>query len=206
MEGREVGYARARLARLIQTNNYHADAAPAVLHALLPVLTGARRLDLAYMVLLQTSAPSWLANLLEGEKLMVGEPSLGFDPAQIGLMEWLIDSLVGLTIAVDEADASQARHLIIKPQPPFGHQFLAGSPVSNVEARLPTSFGQIGVEWWIREAGFELRLEVPTSCTATVVTPDGIEQTVQSGQHHFMMDFDRGGDGIPTLLDLTSVG
>ena len=57
LEPQEQSIAQQRLAELLAEANYHTDVCPAIVHALLPTLTQAGRLDLAYMVLLQTSAP-----------------------------------------------------------------------------------------------------------------------------------------------------
>ncbi len=204
LEGDELLLAQARLATLLQAENYHASVAPALIPALLPVLTNAQRLDLAYMLLLQTSAPSWLASI-DGGGALIGYPQdLGFDPAQIGIWEWLVDCLIGVRVTLPDNDnRGEARQYVIEPRPPFGQQFLAGSPVQWIDASIPTAYGMVRTAWTIKESHFELKLEIPPSCVACVITPDGIEQHVQSGTHRFVMDFNRGGDGIPTLLDLT---
>lgn len=202
LEGRERELAEQRLAHLLQGSNYHTDVAPAVMRGLLPVLTRADRLDLAYMVLLQTSAPSWLAVTHEGSNLIGYEPGV-FDIAQVGLLEWLLESLVGISLHEDYSVGRNGyRSVRVRPKPPFGTQFDAGAPVQFVEASLPTVHGVYLVTWQIQEDGFELELVVPPGCTALVTMPDEIEQQVSSGHHRFVMDFDAGGDGIPTLLDL----
>ena len=61
LETHERQIAQDRLIELLKEGNYHADVVPGVLRALLPTLTEAGRLDLAYMVLLQTSQPTRLA-------------------------------------------------------------------------------------------------------------------------------------------------
>jgi len=204
LDGQERELAQQRLVHLVQSANYHTDAVPAVVRGLLPVLTQAGRLDMAYMVLLQTSSPSWLAQINAGSNL-VGYQSGIFDIAHVGLLEWLMESLVGLSLHEDYSVGMNGyRSVRIRPKPPFGALFAAGSPVQLVESSLETSYGPYEVKWWISEDCFELELVIPPGCTALVTMPDEIEQQVSSGRHRFVMDFGAGGDGIPTLLDLAS--
>ncbi len=202
LDADEVTTAQTRLVELLQQQNYHIDAAPILVHTVLPVLTDAGRLDMAYMVLLQTSAPSWLAGI-EQRPGCIGRNTDEFDIANVGVWEWLLESLIGLRLHEDySVNMNGCRSVRIRPMPPFGAQFLAGSPVRFVEASVQTLYGQYDVKWWIKEQGFELELLIPPGCRALVTMPDGIEQQVQSGHHRFVMDFDAGGDGVPTLLDL----
>ena len=194
--------AEQSLLTLLQDNNYHAQVVPAVLRALLPTLSTAGRLDVAYMVLLQTSQPSWFGNINAGGTLVARQPGM-FDIAEIGLLEWLVESMVGIALDSDySVDQNAYRGVRIQPMPPFGKQFLAGSPIRLVEASLSTLQGVYEVKWQIKESCFELDVLVPPSCTAVVVMPDGIEHAVRSGAHSFVMDFGAGGDGVPTLLDM----
>ncbi len=202
LEEDEQATAQQRLAELLQQHNYHIDLAPILIHALLPVLTAAGRLDLAYMVLLQTSEPSWLATI-EQHPGCIGLQPGRFDIANAGLWEWLLESLIGLRLHEDySANRNGYRSVRVRPMPPLGAQFLAGSPVRFVEASLQTLHGRFEIKWWIRQACFELELLVPPGCDALVTMPDGIEQQIRSGHHRFMMDFGAGGDGVPTLLEL----
>jgi len=111
--------------------------------------------------------------------------------------------VVGITLddCVSTEDIGYQR-VRIQPMPPFGKQFLAGSPVQFVDAELHTIQGVFKVKWQIGEDSFTLDVVIPPSSTAVVVLPDGIEHAVYSGKHSFVMDFDAGGDGIPTLLDM----
>jgi alpha-L-rhamnosidase len=202
LEDHERELAEQRLVELLQNNHYHTDVVPAVLHAVLPTLTRAGRLDMAYMVLLQTSAPSWLASVNAGAQLIGREPGM-FDIANMGLSEWLVESLIGISLHEDySVDCNGFRSVRIRPMPPFGKQFLAGSPVQFVEASLQTLHGRYEVKWWIKEDCFELELLVPPGCNAWVTMPDDIEERVQSGHHRFVMDFGAGGDGVPFLVDM----
>jgi len=202
LEDKECQRAEQRLVELLQQQNYHSSAAPVVLPHLLSVLTAADRLDMAYMVLLQTSAPSWLAAVQAGDRLVARQPGHP-GMANVGVLTWLLESLVGIRLQDDYAlDKNAFRSVRVRPRPPLGKQFLAGAPVQFVEASLRTPMGRFDVSWWIKDDRFEVELLVPPGCEAQVVMPDEIEQTVYSGHHRFMMDFKAGGDGVPTLLEL----
>ncbi|XOV84715.1 MAG: alpha-L-rhamnosidase N-terminal domain-containing protein [bacterium] len=202
LEDAEQQRAEQRLVELLQQQNYHSHAAPLVLPHLLPVLTAAERLDIAYMVLLQTSTPSWLAAVQAGDRLIAREPGRP-EMASVGVLTWLLESLVGICLQDEYApDMNAYRAVRVRPRPPLGKQFLAGAPVQFVEGSLRTPMGRYDVSWWIKEDRFELELLVPPGCQAQVIMPDDIEQTVQSGHHRFSMDFNAGGDGVPTLLEL----
>lgn len=202
LEDIEQQRAEQRLVEIMQSQHYHSKAAPLVLPHVLPVLTHAGRLDIAYMVLLQTSAPSWLAAIQAGDRLVARVPGSP-DLASVGVLTWLIESLVGVRL---QDDFSQHRNgyraVTVRPMPPLGKQFLAGAPVQFIEASLRTPMGRFEISWWIKDDRFELELLIPTGCEALVIMPDDIEQTVQSGHHRFLMDFQAGGDGVPTLLEL----
>jgi alpha-L-rhamnosidase len=190
------------LIELVQSANYHVDVAPVLMPLYLPTLTRAGRLDLAYMCLLQTSDPSWLASINQGSRLL-GRETSECSVADIGIWHWLVESLIGLAVhETASPEHNGYRMARVRPMPPLGKHFLAGSPVEFVEASLQTIHGSFEIKWWIREDCFELELLVPPGCGALVTMPDDIEQTVQSGFHRFVMGFEIGGDGVPILLEL----
>ena len=204
LEPDELAAVQGRLVQLMQRNTYHVDVCPVLVHAVLPVLTLAGRLDVAYMVLLQTSPPGWLGSIEAGATLLERVPG-EFDMAQYGVWQWLLESLVGLVPLAPSADQAAwdaMREVRIQPMPPLGKQFQAGSPVEQVEFALATLHGEYEVAWHIHAERFELSVLVPPGCRARVIMPDGVERNVGGGRHRFTMDFDAGGDGIPTLLNV----
>jgi len=206
LEADERVTAQQRLVELFQQQHYHVDVAPILVHAVLPALTDAGRLDIAYMVLLQTSAPSWMAGIDQRPGCIGLRPG-EFDIASIGIWEWLLESLIGLRLHEDDSvNTNGYRSVRIRPMPPFGALFAAGSPVQFVEASVQTLYGEYEVKWWIKQDCFELELLIPPGCRALVTMPDGIEQQAHSGHHRFVMDFGAGDDGVPTLLELAGRG
>ena len=204
LETQEQAFAEDRLIGLVQDAQYHTDVEPAIVHALLPTLTNAGRLDLAYMVLLQTSQPSWLHNVEAGFRLVARRPEQ-FDIVQAGLMQWIVESMVGLSLDDDYSQQGNGfRKVRIRPRPPLGKLFLAGAPIQFVDVALNTLNGRYVVRWRIEEDRFELSIVVPPNCRARVHLPDDTEQEVASGSHDFVVAFRAGGDGIPILMDRAS--
>ena len=173
MRGDESRVGARRLSELVRTEQYHARVPPRLVSALLPVLTSAGRADVAYMVLLQTSPPSWLAGLEDSGKVLVDARG-NMDLAQAGFLRWVLLFLVGIrlpglasaaelvryreTTVAHGAGGGQVFH--IEPKPPLGHLFLAGAPVEFVAATVPSLWGDIQVSWHISDEAYTLEVGV----------------------------------------------
>lgn len=208
LQGEELALAQGALVRLLMENSYRPELCSKLVHALLPVLTDAGRLDIAYMVLVQISLPSRLG-ALDGGATMVGLRPDRVEIAHTSLWEWLLGSLIGFRTAVPDEEASpgNALQLVqVRPMPPLGNQFQAGLPIQSIEAQLQTIQGVFEIEWQILHDRFELRVVIPPGCSAQVIMPDSTEQLAQSGRHHFVMDFDSRPDDVPTLLNVAGTG
>ena len=204
LDEEEALRAQQELIQLLQNNAYQADVVAGVKRAILPVLTKADRLDMAYMVLLRTSESGWFSGV-QADTTLLGRQRGIADIAEVGLLDWLVESLVGIALDADRGhDDHGYTRVRVQPRPPLGQQFLAGSPVQFVESTLSTAQGQYYVQWNIEKDLFRLEVTVPPGCSAVVCLPDGIEHEVTSGHHEFVMSFVEGGDGVPTLLDFNA--
>ena len=170
---------------------------PTLSVALLTELTRADRLDVAYMVLLQTTKHSWMGRVLKGYTLTYAGTEL--DAAQMGVLNWLIGTMVGLQLP---DDAEYSHEFVIAPKPPFGAQFQAGAPVNEINALITTMFGELAIDWQIDQETFNLQIVLPPGTSAVVSLPDGVVAKVQSGKHKFSVRFDSAGDGLPILRDV----
>ncbi len=197
VEDHEIELAEENLIERLIADSYQVDVVPIALSSVLGAITRAGRLDVAYMVLLQTTPASWLGQVRKGQRVVARTDVA--DIAQAGLLKWLVEEMVGLKFA-SSADSSQ--HLHLKPRPPFGQGFQAGSPIRFLAASFESLYGSYEVEWEIGEREFHLYLTLPPSTVADVELPDGVVHSVLSGEHHFSMDFSRGGDGVPTLVQV----
>ncbi|MGK0220880.1 MAG: alpha-L-rhamnosidase [Limisphaerales bacterium] len=199
----EETQAQSRLLERIQLAKYQVNLEPAVVGALLAEICRAGRLDMAYMVLLQTTPTSWMGRVLVGNKYVAAQQAP--DPAQCAILDWIFKNIVGVQLP-DDLDSEQNgfRHMRIAPKPPLGAQFQAGAPFNAVDTSFTTLYGEVSVAWLIGAQSFELKVTLPPSCTAEVELPDGVTQRVQSGSHSFFMDYAKGRDGVPILREVTS--
>jgi alpha-L-rhamnosidase len=170
------------------------------------VLTREGRVDLAYALMLQISAPSWLyairqnaTSLMEAER---GELTGNLASGAVG--EWLYRDLAGLDIDAELNSGRDAyRRVRIQPRPPLGVGFAEGPSLCYVEASLDTVAGRFEVRWDITDDAFDLTVTIPCNCSAHVFMPDDTEYEAVAGVHEFRMDLEQGGDGIPILREIS---
>jgi alpha-L-rhamnosidase len=204
LEGAERSQALKRLEDQLRRAGFHAGVDYRNGALLLEVLTLTGRLEAAYQVLLQTSAPSWLHPVREGATSCVdeaqAEPSR---PAAGSVVQWLYGSVAGLELNPDlTPDQNAYRSVRIRPRPPISMAFAGGLPLTRVSAALDTVNGRYESAWHIDDRMFRLRVGVPCNCSARVIMPDGTVHDVVAGSHEFAMPLehlDQAADGIPLL-------
>jgi alpha-L-rhamnosidase len=205
LEGSERANALQRLEGQLRRDGFHSGVDSREGALLLEVLTLEGRSDLAYQLLLQTSAPSWLHPVLENATScwdeMTGELSR---PAAGSVAEWLYTYLAGIELDPDLTPEQNAyRAVIIQPHPPLGIGFAAGPPVRRVAAAMDTINGRYESTWELGDQAFVLKVRVPCNCSARVIMPDEAEHHVMAGAHEFTLRFDQAGDGIPILREVS---
>ncbi len=146
---------------------------------LLPVLADNGHLDLAYDLLLQDSAPSWLAMVDRGATTMWerwdgvdehGTPHESLNHYSKGaVISFLHRYVAGL-----ERLAPTWRRFRVRPRP--------GGGVRRASAYHETPHGTAAVEWRLGDE-LELTVTVPPGCTAEVVLPSGATAPVGPGRH-----------------------
>jgi alpha-L-rhamnosidase len=169
---------------------------------LLPALTSTGHLDVAYDVLLQRTAPSWLYTVLAGATTIwerwdalredgsvpmgsletgSGSSMVSFNHYAYGAVaEWLHTTVAGLR---PDPDDPGYHHFLVEPRP--------GDGLTSASASLLTRFGPASVAWTIvgeggADAGpLHLEVEVPPNTSATVTVPGSEPVTVGSGSHTF---------------------
>jgi len=178
---------------------------------LLEVLTLEGRADLAYRVLLQTTSPGWLHPLNAGaDVLWDTTAAVPGRLAAAAVAGWLQRFMLGIELDHNLTPELNAyRQVRIQPRPPLGPGFAAGAPVQEAAGHLDTVHGRFESAWRIGAASFELDVRVPGNASALVILPDGSEQLVESGSHHFEMPLDtdaaQAGD-IPVLREISGGG
>ena len=209
----------------IESRRWHLSTGFVGTPYLLHVLTNHGHLDVAYRLLLQTSAPSWLYPVTQGattiwERWDGWTEEHGFQDAAMNSFnhyaygavgEWLYGTLAGLELDADLAPRRNAYRCVrVQPRPPLGQAFKArfpgGPPLHYVGATLETMVGRYEVSWEISGARFRLKAAVPPNCRATIVLPDGDVRQVASGRHELSMVIGDGAeDGIPVLSNISQI-
>lgn len=155
---------------------------------LLPALTEAGRLDLAYRLLQHRGYPSWGYTIDNGatsvwERWDGWTDERGFQDIRMNsfnhyalgsVAAWIYETVGGLAL-----DRSQpgGRRLIVHPQP--------GGGITWARMRHRTSTGWAAVDWRLADDGtLEVDVEVPVGATAEVVLPGRAEE-VGAGRHTF---------------------
>ncbi|KAI0141582.1 extracellular glycosyl hydrolase family 78 protein [Xylariaceae sp. FL1272] len=181
--------AALRLQKIIAANDYHVGTGFAGTHLLGLALTSYDLTGEFYKMLLQTTVPSWLYQVVQGgtttwerwdSLLPNGKTNsngmTSFNHYAFGsVANWMFQTIGGL------APASPGWKTVrVAPIPGGGLAFARASYLSP--------YGQVATHWEIDDDGvFELTLTVPPNSKAEVHLPggDGIVQTVGSGRHTF---------------------
>src|SRR4029450_4015068 len=127
--------------------------------------------DVAYALLNRDEYPSWLYPVKQGATTIwerwdsqkpdgpFQDPSMNsFNHYAYGAIgDWMYRVMAG--IEIDEA-APGYKHVLIQPRP--------GGGFTSVKASHETPLGQVASAWTLKDARFELSLEVPPNARATV--------------------------------------
>jgi len=170
-----------RLVELIRSADTHLGTGFLSTGYLLPVLVEAGRADVAYELLLQRTAPSWLYMVDKGATT-IWESWEGIDnkgDAHDSLNHYskatVLRFLHEHTLGLRQAEGSVAwNSIIIAPTP--------GPSVTWARGSHETPNGTISVHWQLD--GDELRIDadIPAETTARILFPDGSEYTAGAGR------------------------
>ncbi|NKC01385.1 MAG: Bacterial alpha-L-rhamnosidase [Pseudomonadales bacterium] len=196
----------SELAVALQNADFRVDLPQVLIKQLLPHLSDSGRNDLAYRVLLNPHPTSWLG-FVRRDLGLIGRSDRAA-VAESGILAWVMRYLVGLNVPLETGESTDGRYSVsIAPKPPLGPLFAKppgariGIPIQAVSCALPTPCGQISIRWLVSAERFELTVRLPVNCIAEVTMPDGECRPLSSGLHSLAMDFSRGADGVPTLLN-----
>jgi alpha-L-rhamnosidase len=171
----------ARLVELVRAKDTHLDTGFLATPYLLPVLADAGHLDVAYALLFQETAPSWLAMINRGATTF-WENWEGIDENGFGslnhyskgaVVSFLHEHIAGIQIG----DAAGYRHFRVAPRPGGGLTWASGTHDSP--------HGRIDSSWTIDAHEMRLRVSVPPGTTAEVVLPDGRSEQMTAGTAFF---------------------
>ncbi|GAA4045484.1 family 78 glycoside hydrolase catalytic domain [Agromyces indicus] len=149
--------------------------------------------DVAYRLLLQTEAPSWLYAVKQGattiwERWDSMLPDGTVNPAGMtsfnhyafgAVGDWLHRVVAGLA-----PDAPGYRRIRFAPQPPR-------RGLTSASAKLRTPYGTASSAWRLADGTLELEVTVPVGATADVVLPSGAEHLgLEHGTYGFTEPFE----------------
>ena len=167
---------------------------------LLPVLTQAGYLDVAYRVLLQETIPSWGYMVKLGATTIwerwdsLSAPHVVFDPETPTFVHWFFGAIPGMNSFNHYGLGAVGEwfyHTIvgIKPdpeRPAFEHFTVHPRPsdhLSAAQAEYKSIRGAIRSSWCVSDSEFQLHVTVPANTSATVHVPTADAASVrESGQ------------------------
>ncbi len=181
-----------RLAEIVRANRYRIATGFVGTPLICDALSANGHLDVAYRLLLQTEAPSWLYAVTQGATTVwerwdsllpdgTVNPSgmTSFNHYAFGAVaDWLHRVVAGLAPA-----APGYRRLRVAPQPPR-------RGLTEAAARLRTPYGEAASSWRLIDGEIRLRVTVPVGVTARVVLPSGADHEVGPGSHEWAEPFE----------------
>ncbi|ASN20044.1 family 78 glycoside hydrolase catalytic domain [Arthrobacter sp. YN] len=170
-----------RLVDLIRTADTHLGTGFLSTGYLLPVLVEAGRADIAYELLFQRTAPSWLYMVDKGATT-IWESWEGIDDAGKAheslnhyskgtVLRFLHEHTLGLRQAEDSV---AWRSIIIAPKP--------GPGVTRARGSHESPNGTIKVNWQLDGEDLRIDADIPAETTARIIFPDGSEYTAGPGR------------------------
>lgn len=172
-----------RLAEIVAGNGYKISTGFIGTPIITDALSANGHADVAYRLLLQTDAPSWLYTVEQGattiwerwDSLLADgtvNPSgmTSFNHYALGAVaDWMHRVVAGLAPA-----APGYRRIRIAPQPPRRGLASAGT-------RLQTPYGEAATRWELEDGQVRITATIPVGVTADVVLPSGTHHEVSSG-------------------------
>ncbi|MFK0286589.1 family 78 glycoside hydrolase catalytic domain [Streptomyces sp. NPDC090499] len=188
-----------RLATLVRSAGTHLGTGFLATALLLPVLADHGHPDLAYQLLLQRSAPSWLAMIDQGATTIWedwqgtdehGMPTMSHNHYSKGaVVSFLHQYTAGIRPSEEPGTGTAGyRRFVIAPLP--------GGGLTSATARHDSLHGPIHSRWTHEGDTFTLTVTVPPGTRAAVHLPDGARHAAGPGTHtyrsHIPVDFPAG--------------
>lgn len=175
---KQTEYAKERLIKALENYGWRLGTGFLSTPLILDVLADIN-LDYAYKLLENEKMPGWLfmpkmgATTIweswEGTQAQGGIASLNHY-SKGAVCEWLFKSMCGINVDGEN-------HFVIKP--------LAGGNFSFANAEYKSIFGIVKSGWKKQDDKYVYEIEIPANCTAEIVLPNGVKQTVTAGKYTF---------------------
>ncbi|MFE1646982.1 family 78 glycoside hydrolase catalytic domain [Microbacterium sp. P01] len=162
-----------RLVDAVQARGYRIGTGFLSTPFVLPALTDAGRADVAYRMIENTDAPSWLAEVKAGattvwEDWEGKESHNHYSPGAV--CQWLFDTVAGIRVDGEN-------QFLIAPVP--------GGTLTSARATFASPYGEVSSAW--KRTGTEVHytVTVPANTVAEVRLPQGEQHRVGPGRHEF---------------------
>lgn len=179
LEEGEAQTAADRLAELVAENGYHLNTGFLSTPFLCGVLSNYGHIDIAYKLLLQDTAPSWLYPVKHGATTIweswdgVREDGTVHD----SLNHYSYGAISGFLMGDVCGIRLNAGKLTIAPQP--------SQSLGYAEAKWDSPVGTIESKWRYKEDNVIFEITVPTNTCAEIHLPDGSTITAGAGNYVF---------------------
>ncbi|MEN4100013.1 MAG: family 78 glycoside hydrolase catalytic domain [Anaerolineaceae bacterium] len=180
LDGEVMVNVQNRLEQALGRNEYRVGTGFLSTPFLLPVLTAAEKLDIAFKVLENEESPGWLYGPKQGATTIwenwegydaQGHPKSSHNHYAFGAVcEWLFDTIGGIRIIGE-------KEFLIKPH--------FGGSLTFAQTRYQSIFGEVVSDWELVNEEFSLVVIIPGNCTATIILPNSESHRVESGVHRY---------------------
>jgi len=175
--------ATRHLVEALREKNWHLSTGFVGLSYLLPTLTDAGHLDIAYRLLQNDTFPSWGYSIKNGattiwerwdgwtEDKGFQDPGMNsFNHYSFGAVgRWLFTTVAGI-----DTDGPGFKKIMIRPR-------LGG--ITSARASYDSIHGKIATDWMLEDGTFMLNVTIPANTTATVYVPaDSAESVTEGGR------------------------
>ncbi len=163
-----------RLVKAVENRDYRIGTGFLSTPFVLPVLSAAGRNDVAYRMLENDQAPSWLAEVAAGATTVwedwEGKESLNhYSPGAV--CQWLFDTVAGIRVVGE-------RQFEITPTP--------GGSLTFACAQYMSPYGLVKSSWSVQSSGSRFEVSIPPNTSAKVRLPNGEVHDLGAGTHDFI--------------------
>lgn len=179
-EGAERETMARNLDRLVRERGYHLSTGFTGTPHILFALADGGKAETAYKLLLQDTAPSWLACIKEGatttwEEWTIDPYKEGNIPSYNHYAYGAVGDFLYRRVAGIEPTEGGYKCFSVRP--------VLGGGLTFAKASVKTPYGTAASEWHLDGGKFTLKVTVPVSCTCRVTMPSGKQMTLKSGEY-----------------------
>ncbi|HIY97265.1 MAG TPA: glycoside hydrolase family 78 protein [Candidatus Borkfalkia excrementigallinarum] len=179
-EGAEREVMAQNLDRLVREREYHLSTGFTGTPHILFALADGGKAETAYKLLLQDTAPSWLACVKEGstttwEEWTIDPQKEGNIPSYNHYAYGAVGDFLYCRVAGIEPTEGGYKCFSVRP--------VLGGGLTYAKASVKTPYGTAASEWHLDGGKFSLKVTVPVSCTCRVTMPSGKQMTLKSGEY-----------------------